>query len=316
MEINFSPYILALFLFLSLSSLDSFGQSQNNEVPHPKFSSFTGMVYDMPKLEIQRGKLKTVAIQEYYSDTIYTYPELGEISLDQLNIKESYTREDQFPGVDKTVKFAMILNAKMEILVDGCYEFTLRSDDGSRLWIDEQQIVNNDGGHKMKTKIDSMAFTKGSYDAKVWYFQGMPDRFGLLLDAKIVGKPEVCPVEIEEKEKKISKVIMLENIFFEHDTYQINDLSLEQLKNAAEEILSSGNKLIHVVGHTDDSGAPDYNKKLSLQRAESIKSKLIEYLNDPSIELICFGEGASQPIASNNTPEGQSKNRRVELVLK
>ena len=313
--LKISLIISLYFVFINIG----LGQAKQGEVPHPKFSPFKGMVYDMPALTAPKGKggkYISIGIQEYYTDTIYSYPEIGEITLDKINVPETNTKEGKFPGVDKTVKFAMILHAKMEILVDGCYEFSLSSDDGSRLWVDEQQIVNNDGGHKMKTSIDSVAFRKGNYDAKLWYFQGMPDRFGLKMDAKIIGKPEVCPVEIEKREKKENKIITLQHILFQHDRYTISQDGMKELEKAAEEIKLSNSKLVHIIGHTDNIGTVDYNQKLSLLRAENIKSNLEKLLNDNSIKLLCFGEGDSKPKASNDTPEGQKINRRVELVLK
>ena len=308
---NFTLVVFILFI----STDQTFAQSENKETPHPKFSPFTGMVYDMPKLEIKRGKLISIGIQEFYTDTIYSYPELGEITLDKLDIPESNTKVDKFPGVDKTIKFAMILNSEMEILVDGCYEFTLSSDDGSRLWIDEVQLINNDGGHKLKTKKDSTAFTKGVYDAKLWYFQGMPDRFGLKLDAKLIGKMDVCPTEMKKKVEE-PKVITLNNFHFGTDEHQINEEALEELKEAVIQIKKANPSHIEIIGHTDNQGTAAYNKSLSLRRAEAVKNKLQELLQNEAIVLTAKGLGFTNPIASNNTEEGKKLNRRVELKLR
>lgn len=306
------------FLILLLSSItfsSTFAQSENTSTPHPKFTPFTGMVYDMPKLEVKRGKLKSIGIQEFYTDTIYSYPQLGEITLDKLDVPEGNTKVDKFPGVEKTIKFAMILDSKMEILVDGCYEFTLSSDDGSRLWINEIQLISNDGGHKMKTKKDSTAFTKGMYDAKVWYFQGMPDRFGLKLDVKLIGKMEVCPNEMESK-VEVPKIITLSKFHFETDQHEINDEALKELKEAAAKIKEAKPSQIEIIGHTDNQGTDDYNKSLSLRRAEAVKKKLKELLQNEDIIFIAKGLGQTTPIASNDSEEGKKLNRRVELKFK
>jgi len=296
-------------------SFPAFAQSENMETPHPKFSPFKGMVYDMPKMEVKRGKLVSIGIQEFYTDTVYTYPQLGEITLDKLDIPETYTKEGSFPGVDKKIKFAMILDGKMEILVDGCYEFTLQSDDGSRLWIDEQQLISNDGGHKMKTKKDSTAFTKGMYDAKVWYFQGMPDRFGLKMDAKLIGKIETCPNKIESK-KGVPNVITLSKFHFETDKYEIDKAAMDELKAAVTKIKESGASQIEIIGHTDNQGTEAYNKNLSIKRAEAVKQKLEELIMDEKIDYIVSGMGSTKPIASNNDEKGKRSNRRVELIFR
>ena len=68
-----------------------------------------------------------------------------------------------------------------------------------------------------------------------------------------------------------------------------------------------------VEGHTDSAGDNDFNQKLSEQRAEAVKDKLIEMGISPD-RLTSKGFGESLPIASNDTPEGKANNRRVEFV--
>jgi len=68
-----------------------------------------------------------------------------------------------------------------------------------------------------------------------------------------------------------------------------------------------------IQGHTDSIGKAAYNKKLSQRRAEAV----VEYLADHNIDrerMIARGFGMSEPIASNDTPEGRAKNRRVQIV--
>ncbi len=71
---------------------------------------------------------------------------------------------------------------------------------------------------------------------------------------------------------------------------------------------------IRVEGHTDNRGSAEFNRKLSLQRAESVARALAEAgVNRQRIETVGYGE--ERPIASNQTAEGRSANRRVEVVL-
>lgn len=72
--------------------------------------------------------------------------------------------------------------------------------------------------------------------------------------------------------------------------------------------------VIEVSGHTDSRGSEDYNQELSLRRASTVG----EYLHARGIKgmrIVTLGYGELQPIASNDTPEGQQQNRRVELRL-
>jgi outer membrane protein OmpA-like peptidoglycan-associated protein len=71
---------------------------------------------------------------------------------------------------------------------------------------------------------------------------------------------------------------------------------------------------ITIFGYTDSTGSADYNLKLSGERANAVKN----YLASKGIENGRFnvsGLGIADPIASNDTPEGRSKNRRVEFAI-
>ena len=69
-----------------------------------------------------------------------------------------------------------------------------------------------------------------------------------------------------------------------------------------------------VDGYTDGVGSDAYNKRLSEQRAQSV----VDYLVSQGVErnnLKIVGYGKGNPIATNDTPEGRAKNRRVEIKL-
>ena len=70
---------------------------------------------------------------------------------------------------------------------------------------------------------------------------------------------------------------------------------------------------LRITGHTDSTGDAAYNEELSMNRANAIKQALVERGIDAA-RLETLGMGEKQPVASNDTPEGQALNRRVELV--
>lgn len=73
--------------------------------------------------------------------------------------------------------------------------------------------------------------------------------------------------------------------------------------------------VVRIVGHTDSSGSDAINNPLSKERADSVK----DFLSDrgvPASRIETIGRGEREPIASNDTPEGQAKNRRVEIFLR
>ncbi|MBB1283049.1 OmpA family protein [Flavisolibacter sp. BT320] len=71
---------------------------------------------------------------------------------------------------------------------------------------------------------------------------------------------------------------------------------------------------ITVIGHTDSKGTDSYNQTLSEKRANSVISYL-RNRNITSSRLTAKGMGESDPIASNDTEDGRSQNRRVEFVI-
>ena len=71
---------------------------------------------------------------------------------------------------------------------------------------------------------------------------------------------------------------------------------------------------VDVIGHTDSTGALQFNQTLSEARASSV-ARYLESQKVVSQRIITRGAGPSSPIASNDTPEGRALNRRVEIVL-
>jgi outer membrane protein OmpA-like peptidoglycan-associated protein len=72
--------------------------------------------------------------------------------------------------------------------------------------------------------------------------------------------------------------------------------------------------VIEVAGHTDSSGSDQYNQALSERRAQAVAG----YLGSHGVKtqrLITVGAGEGHPIASNDTEQGRSANRRVELTI-
>ena len=69
-----------------------------------------------------------------------------------------------------------------------------------------------------------------------------------------------------------------------------------------------------VAGHTDSSGADDYNYDLSVKRAANV-SQVLQQKGVASNRLSVVGYGETRPIANNNTSAGKAQNRRVELLI-
>ncbi len=107
---------------------------------------------------------------------------------------------------------------------------------------------------------------------------------------------------------------IIKNSYFDFDSYELSKTADSLFQQLVDNIVTSDLKSIKIIGHTDNIGNEEYNKKLSEMRALSVKNKLIEL--GVSSEIIKFeGKGAMEPIADNSTPDGRSKNRRVEIIV-
>ncbi|MEO5345227.1 MAG: OmpA family protein [Magnetococcus sp. YQC-9] len=105
---------------------------------------------------------------------------------------------------------------------------------------------------------------------------------------------------------------VLENLHFKTDKAQIEPISFPLLDSVVTVLKNNPNVRIEVQGHTDNTGKPAHNDRLSKARAESVKQYLVKKGIDAK-RLTAAGFGANKPVAPNTTPDGRAKNRRVEL---
>ena len=117
---------------------------------------------------------------------------------------------------------------------------------------------------------------------------------------------------ITEEDKKIVTEA-IRNLEFDYNKATIRSTSFTTLNRVAD-LLVSKNLSLKLAGHTDSKGSDAYNMKLSKERAESVKSYLVNKGVNPS-RVEATGYGESQPIDSNTTEKGRQNNRRVEFTL-
>ena len=108
--------------------------------------------------------------------------------------------------------------------------------------------------------------------------------------------------------------IVLENIFFDTNKYQLRAESFPELARLAAFIRQNPSAVLEISGHTDNSGSAEANRTLSQRRADSVKDHLIS-LGCPAANIISKGYGADKPVADNTTEQGKAKNRRVEFKI-
>lgn len=121
---------------------------------------------------------------------------------------------------------------------------------------------------------------------------------------------KISPPEIKPE---VNKPIVIENIFFETAKSTLLPPSFPSLDNLADWLKKNPAAEIQISGHTDNKGSEAENKKLSFDRAKSVKDYLASKNAMNKIEI--NGLGSLKPIASNDSEEGRSKNRRVEFTI-
>jgi outer membrane protein OmpA-like peptidoglycan-associated protein len=111
-------------------------------------------------------------------------------------------------------------------------------------------------------------------------------------------------------------VVTLDSMsLFDSGRAQLKPGSTRVMVGALEMIKAHPNKRILVAGYTDNVGNPDSNLRLSTARAEAVRDWLIEVSGIPATQFAIQGYGDTRPIASNDTPGGRARNRRVEITL-
>jgi hypothetical protein len=113
----------------------------------------------------------------------------GSIYTTSLNIPLQDFRAG-FPGVTKKTEwFAIDYTGKFWIVKPGQYKFFLSSDDGSKLYIDDQVAIDNDGIHAILTKDCTLELTAGVHQIRVSYFQGPGTQLALILEIQAPFMP-------------------------------------------------------------------------------------------------------------------------------
>ena len=211
-----------------------------------------------------------------------------------------------FPGVEDVFEnFAVDFRGHIYINAPGKYFFSLGCDDGARLTINNQKVIDMSGGGSMRFRDGEYTFTKkGIYPIQVEYFQGPRPWIGLMLFCdnkpkpnKILKLSEYLPLKMKENEKQ------LELSFQGSGVFDVNSITLSN-----EAILMLG-ELIHFVkteklfksilieGHTDDVGSNSYNLNLGEQRALAVKNYLLK--NGTTIPVTHKSYGESKPLLPN-----------------
>ncbi len=109
-------------------------------------------------------------------------------------------------------------------------------------------------------------------------------------------------------------IVNMSDVLFDTGSYTLKPGAREKLAKISGIVLAHPGLTLQIEGHTDSVGGDDFNQQLSERRADSVRDFLAEQ-GVAGSSITARGFGKMQPVASNDTPEGRQRNRRVELVV-
>ena len=105
-----------------------------------------------------------------------------------------------------------------------------------------------------------------------------------------------------------------ERLLFDFNKADIKPEHGQKINRLAKQLNKYDLHKLKIVGHTDDIGHPEYNQKLSEERAQSVASIFVQQ-GFKQNDLTVLGRGSSQPFVPNTSDENRANNRRVAVII-
>lgn len=205
-------------------------------------------------------------------------------------------------------------------------------------FINNQRLLNSVGDHlALYHRLDgkppapkAQAQQRLKADSNLlddWLRRGAPLRYGLGLyqGLRLIPPVEAAlsdwappppPRPVINKVVQGPKTVRLDSLsLFDSGKAELKPGSTKVLVNALVGIKAKPGWLIVVSGHTDNTGNPRLNQRLSQARATAVRDWMRDTGDVPESCFAVQGYGESRPVATNDTPEGRALNRRVEISL-
>ncbi len=135
-----------------------------------------------------------------------------------------------------------------------------------------------------------------------------------LIEKQTMKQDVIADASTMDKSIKESGKATLYGIYFDTGKADVKPESDATLKEIVKLLKNESNLKLYVVGHTDNTGTPDANMKLSQDRAMAVVNALVSKYAINANRLKAYGDGPTAPVMSNDSEEGRALNRRVELV--
>lgn len=225
-----------------------------------------------------------------------------------------------------------LAQAGFAVLADGFFpDSSRRPEIGSRSWLETAfaavPLPASEGIALLSgsSTVGGSAFIAGSVEraagtayVAITITQQRADRVTYLIDIVEVDEAEVGLVSVDAEAigRDIDEYgrVALHGLHFAHDEAALLPESEPVLAEIARFLNDRGETSFYVVGHTDGTGALDYNLRLSKARALSVAEALVSDHGIANERLDAHGVGPLVPVFTNEIDRGREQNRRVELV--
>lgn len=268
-------------------------------------------------------------------------------SMTTLSLPNTHTIQEGMSPPDELVKFMPIVYpfSPISTMICGLIILTsifLMGCLGASFWnnIKLAEKIKNDIHHYRLISMDSYEEKRQAFEVlkndraelNQYFSQGEPVRLGMGLyrGQRLVESLNITMRDYKTKPQEpvvivktnLPSVIRLDSLaLFESGQSNLKPDSTRILINALVEMKKQINVnqgtgwLILITGHTDSTGDENKNIQLSLERAMAVRNWIIKTSEIPETCFAIQGYGSKEPLVSNDTPEGRSKNRRVEISL-
>ncbi len=256
-------------------------------------------------------------------------PSTGSVFTGKWDIpSRSFT--EGFPGVtDRFEWFSLDYQGPIYIPVTGKYKFRLSSDDGSKLYLDNALVIDDDGVHMMTDKSATLTLKQGNHPFRLQYFQGPPVQIGLqLFVTEPGGKEKIFALQDFDQKVLESRrqlhvtedahaihIRLGAEVLFDSGKSALRPEAAKSLQELAAVLLGEPGLPVLIEGHTDNVGSAQSNQALSEQRASAVKQWLTTTGKVPGGCIATKGSGSTKPVAPNASAAGRQKNRRVEISI-
>ncbi|WP_168460814.1 outer membrane protein Omp38 [Acinetobacter sp. A1] len=261
-----------------------------------------------------------VEYNQVKGDSEYTTPG-AEYKQTQINGNFYATSDLITKNYDSKIKPYVLLGA-------GHYKYELDSADGrGDRGLEEEGTLGNAGLGAFFRLNDALSLrteARATYniDEDFWNYTALAGLNVVLGGHLKPAAPvvEVAPVEpvapVQPAPQELTEDLNMElRVFFDTSKSNIKDQYKPEIAKVAEKLVEYPNATARIEGHTDNTGPRALNERLSLARANSVKSSLVNEYNVDPARLSTQGFAWDQPIADNNTKEGRAMNRRVFATI-